>query len=554
MNNDLTQYFSKTDLEFYRSVESLKPRTYTGRYAMHRYWARKPYNIVAEFIKHYSRPNEIVLDPFCGSGVTVLESLVLRRKAIAVDIDPMATFITKVTALDADLDEYRRAFEEIRRKVLPIIAPLYTTVCPKCGKSATILSLIWKNNNPDKKRFVCDDCGEDKSEVTQYDKEVIAKIEKSEIPYWHPRNSLMENTRINAYKGMKIPDLFSKRNQIALSVIFNAINSLPHSYAKELMKFTFTAAISQASKMVFVVRRRGRQSGSIHKTEEVGSRVIGYWIPNEHFEINAWNCFENRFRRVLLGKQETNSLIGKYYKEASTFEDLRNSANLWVLTRSATNLSGIPDESVDYIFTDPPFGDQVPYLELDALWSSWLNFKPNYDEEIVISDSPERNKNLEDYRKRLREAISEIYRVLKKDKYLSIAFYNYDLKVWHALISSCVDVGFQKVSLLPIKSSHPSIVQLYRHGGTRGALVITFRKSIGGRRPSGVPNDIEGLVVTSVEETIRKAGGSATISQVYDAIISTLIYNDALEKEDKIDSMLREHFGFRNGKWIAKKA
>jgi ribosomal protein L11 methylase PrmA len=102
----------------------MKPETYTGRYAMHRYWARKPYNIVAEFIKYYTKPGEIVLDPFCGSGVTIVEALILRRKAIAVDIDPMATFVTKMTAINVDLNEFQRAFYYIREKVLPLITKL----------------------------------------------------------------------------------------------------------------------------------------------------------------------------------------------------------------------------------------------------------------------------------------------------------------------------------------------------------------------------------------------------------------------------------------------
>jgi DNA modification methylase/ribosomal protein S27AE len=552
MIEDLTQYFKRTELEFYQLIKSMKPETYTGRYAMHRYWARKPYNIVAEFIKYYTKPGEIVLDPFCGSGVTLVESLILRRKAIAVDIDPMATFVTKMTAINIDLNEFQRAFSYIREKVLPLITMLYTTICPKCGKTATMLSLIWKRNEPKKMRYVCGKCGEDWKEVTQYDKEVISMTEKMTIPCWYPTNALIENTRINVHKGMKVPDLFTRRNLIALSLIFDAISSLPEGSVKELMKFTFTASLSQASKMVFVVRRRGRQTGQIQETEEVGSRVIGYWIPDEHFEINAWSCFENRFRRVLRGKKETNKLIGNYYKEATSFEDLKNSATVWILTQSATNLSNIPSESVDYVFTDPPFGDQVPYLELNALWSSWLGFQPNYGEEIIISDSPERNKGFDDYAQRIRMAFAEIYRVLKKDKYLSVVFYNYDLRVWHTLISACVEAGFQKVSILPIKNSHPSIVQLYRYGGTKGALVITFKKTMEKYMLQSKPNNIEELIVASVKEVIERTGGSATTYQIYDSIISTLINNNALDEENKVKAILKKHFEFRNGRWFVK--
>jgi DNA modification methylase len=57
---------------------------------MHKFWARKPHNIVRHYIESYSRDGEIVLDPFCGSGVTPLEAMKQGRKAIAVDLDPIA--------------------------------------------------------------------------------------------------------------------------------------------------------------------------------------------------------------------------------------------------------------------------------------------------------------------------------------------------------------------------------------------------------------------------------------------------------------------------------
>lgn len=70
-------------------------KAHTQMYLMHKWWARKPYNVVAEYIKNYTRKGDIVLDPFCGSGVTAIESLKLERKVVTIDLDPIATFITK---------------------------------------------------------------------------------------------------------------------------------------------------------------------------------------------------------------------------------------------------------------------------------------------------------------------------------------------------------------------------------------------------------------------------------------------------------------------------
>ncbi len=67
-------------------------------YLMHKWWARKPHNVIHDYIEHYTSKGIIVLDPFCGSGVTPIEAIKMGRKAIGVDLDPIATFITRMTA------------------------------------------------------------------------------------------------------------------------------------------------------------------------------------------------------------------------------------------------------------------------------------------------------------------------------------------------------------------------------------------------------------------------------------------------------------------------
>ena len=47
-------------------------------------------------IREYTKPNEIVLDPFCGSGTTLVESKLLERNSIGTDLHPLGTFVSKV--------------------------------------------------------------------------------------------------------------------------------------------------------------------------------------------------------------------------------------------------------------------------------------------------------------------------------------------------------------------------------------------------------------------------------------------------------------------------
>jgi hypothetical protein len=103
-----------------KDLDNLKPidhaviaRPHTPVYKMHRYFARRPWSVFRSLIEHYSNPGSIILDPFCGGGVTVVEGLRLGRKVIGVDINPLATFITRMEVIDVDLDELKDAFEQV---------------------------------------------------------------------------------------------------------------------------------------------------------------------------------------------------------------------------------------------------------------------------------------------------------------------------------------------------------------------------------------------------------------------------------------------------------
>ena len=86
-------------------------------YRMHRYFARRPYNVFEGIIKHYSNPGDIILDPFCGGGVTVVEGLRAKRKVIGIDINPMATFITRMEITSTPLNDLEIAKEQISEAV-----------------------------------------------------------------------------------------------------------------------------------------------------------------------------------------------------------------------------------------------------------------------------------------------------------------------------------------------------------------------------------------------------------------------------------------------------
>lgn len=458
---------------------AIPSRTHPPMYYMHKYWARKPHNVVSKYIETYSKPNDVVLDPFCGSGVTPIEALKLGRRAISIDVDPMSVFITRMTGIKIDIKEFEDAFKLVRKTVKDRIYELYQTRCPVCGKLGILSHVVWKSSDEDFKIeepleewYYCD-CtrGIQKKAFDDEDKILLKKISDMKIPYWVPNTELIWNTRVNVHKGTKVVDLFTHRNLLALSYLLHSINELPNYQIKELMRFVFTGFVVKASRMNFVNVGGYRSLGR-------GWAVRGYWVPPEHMEQNVWNDFERQYDQVMKGKLESNSEVPNF-KEADSYEDIqKGKGNILVLNGSALSIP-LPPNSVDYVFTDPPYGDSIPYVELDYMWASWLEFDVNFDDEIIISDSPIRKeKNFDLYHKMLSKSFREIYRVLKPNKWLTVTFHNTDIKIYNSIIKVVILAGFDLEKIVfqpPAKPSAKGLLAPY--GSAIGDYYIRFKKT-----------------------------------------------------------------------------
>ena len=113
--------------------KNITAETHPSHYMMHKYWGRKPHNVVSDYILNFTKPGDTVLDPFMGSGVVVIESLKHDRKAIGIDLNPMACFITENTINKVDLEDFEKTFVQIYEKNYKKFIELYDTKCPKCG-------------------------------------------------------------------------------------------------------------------------------------------------------------------------------------------------------------------------------------------------------------------------------------------------------------------------------------------------------------------------------------------------------------------------------------
>jgi len=529
---------------------ALVAKAHTPMYLMHKYWARKPHNVVAEYIKHYSKRGDIVLDLFCGSGVTAIEAIRSERNAVAIDLDPVATFITRMSAIPADLKKFEEAFKEIEGNVRDEIEEMYKTKCPKCKGKARIICTHWKGTSPIKIMFDCDFCGKRGGKnVDDGDIKKINKIKRVAIPYWHPQDRLYYGNVpfMKKEKSNSIDDLFTRRNLIALSILYNGIEGVGSGKIKDLMKFAFTSMVHLASILTPV--RPTRQYSSFWA-------LHSYWVPPIYMESNVWVLFESAVKGrqgLIKGKIESNEKI-KTYKEAGTFKELEDDANILIRTHNAIELQEIiPPNSVDYVFTDPPYGGAIQYFELSTLWASWLKgedgskeFDLDFDDEITINKH--QKKDFDYYHTMLKAAFRQVYSALKPGKYLTVTFHSTDISVWNSIIRAVVLSGFNLEKIIyqpPARASAKGLLQPY--GSAVGDYYIRFRKPEGKKLETEKQMDMKSYereVIMSARGIIISRGEPTIYQHILNGIMVDLNGGrNAPIGARNIEDVLKDHIG-----------
>jgi len=441
--------------------------TYKGIYAMHKYWGKKPFNEISKFIEQYTVPGETVLDSFCGSGVTLIEALKANRRCVGVDLNPIAIKLSKVSMTSVDIDSVNKTFKQIKKNLQGKVNSLYEV--DENGDKTLVTHTIWKNGDPIEVWYSTD---RDKKKIrVGRDIDIEMSNHPSIAPKWYPTSLMFENSRINVGKEQTVADLFTTRALVGLSLILDEIRNVKDEKIRDVFELTLTGTLSQASNLVFVIRGRKKNEGEEPRAE-VGSWVIGYWVPEEHFEINVWNCFENRFKRILKGVVEINELFSD--RPADYYDD-----NVSLINGSATQLP-LRNNSIDYVFIDPPHANRILYMEQSLMWNAWLHLdeKIDWDKEIIVSEAKGRkSKDTENYNELLNIAFGEIKRVLKQGRYFSMAFNCLDDNTWIDTLNLFIQHGFEISDIVPLEYSATSVIQDNRKNALKTDFVLTFKNS-----------------------------------------------------------------------------
>lgn len=268
--------------------------------------------------------------------------------------------------------------------------------------------------------------------------------------------------------------MFTLRNLISLAKLHDRIEKIENKDIQESFKFAFSSLTHLASRMLPVRPSRPFSSGWTQQS---------YWYATNFMESNVWNLFKSAIlkRQGLIKAKEDLPNDFRFKQEVDNFEDLKEkNKDHFLLTESAIDaLEGLKKNSVDYIITDPPYGESIQYAELLYMWGCWLKLMDKFSDiargEIVVNRR--RRKTVEEYENMLYVAFRKIFKVLKPERYCTITFHNPSLKYRNILFRSVIMAGFDFEKIVyqpPPRPSAKSLLQPF--GSLNGDYFFRFKK------------------------------------------------------------------------------
>lgn len=520
-------------------------------YNAYSYHTKVPHKAIIPFIEHYTEPGDIIFDGFCGSGMTGVAAQITGRKAILSDLSTVATFIAynynnspnpikfeeKINEIIKDLENELGWMYETDHEINAETAKLidskrikkgiinYTVwsdvlICPYCESEYIFYdSAVIEETKKVKDEYNCPSCnsvitkksskralneffdsalnkkvfqtkqvpvlinysvGKKKFEKrpNKNDLKIINRIEKMEIPYWFPTEKMMfvgeewgDSWRKGYHQGITcVHHFFTKRNLWVLSSLLNKIDDLK-------MKIILLILLTNNSKMSRYGSRTGNVSGTLY-------------VPSTIKELNVIEYLKRKLYGAKGIIKPLNALYSKLNRE-----------NNIISINSATSLTNISDNSVDYIFTDPPFGDNLMYSELNFIWESWLKVFTNNKKEAIVNKS--QKKGLEEYTNLMTLSFKEMYRILKPKRWITIVFHNSKAVVWNSIQESITRAGFIITQVTTLDKKQGSFKQVTAPGAVKNDLIINAYKPEEDFSNRFIKNAGEGMEIDFVIEQLE---------------------------------------------------
>ena len=514
-------------------------------YRAHGYHTKVPHLAIVPSILHYTKPGDIVLDGFCGSGMTGVavqwcgttppayrRELEQRwkeegrgqpewgaRRAILGDLSPAATFIAANYNIPFDVDAFttaaRRLLDEVEEEIGWMYETLHTdgktkgrinyTVwsevfsCPECAGEVVFLNQAM---DPVTKRIsrdiACPHCDavttKEQMDLefetfvddarqrtdrrpkrvpilvnytvgkTKYEKqldvgdfEVLERITSLGTPAAVPLVRLpdCQMTRVGRMRTTNsryVHHMFLPRAIHALAALWHRANEFDDLRQRNVLLFFVEQAIWGMS----VLNRYSPSHFS-----QVNRALSGvYYVPSQHSEVSPWYILDGKLTRL---------------RGAFAPMSFHNDAAI-VSTTDSARIS-LPDRSIDYVFTDPPFGENLYYADLNYLVESWHRLLTCSNPEAIVDRA--KDKSILDYQHLMQGCFEEYFRILKPGRWMTVVFHNSKNAVWNAIQEAMLAAGFLVGDVRTLDKKQGSYRQV-TSTAVKQDLVISAYKPNGG--------------------------------------------------------------------------
>ena len=516
-------------------------------YKAHGYHTKVPHRAIVPSILHYTKPGDIVLDGFCGSGMTGVaaqwcgtapqafrQELEQRwrkeardapvwgsRRAVLGDLSPAATFIAANYNIPFDVDQFAKAARKLLDDVEDEIGWMYETLhtdgntkgrinytvwsevfsCPECtGEVVFVKEALNKKTMRVREEFPCPTCAVSLSRTrlerryisrydpridetikvpkrvpllinynvrkSRYEKKVddqdlavLRRIEELNLPSELPLERMMhapddverwgDKWRAGTASFTHVHHLFPSRTAQALAAIWRRAAGHEDSRLRNMLLFFIEQAVWTMSLL-----NRFRPSGY----SQVNQYLSGvFYVPSQHSEVCLAYVLSGKLRRLI---------------SAFSSQRIHDTSVMTSVADCAQTL--IPDDSIDYVFTDPPFGDNLAYGELNFINEAFLQVFTNLIPEAIISGT--QKKGIFEYQRLMQLCFQEYCRVLKPGRWMTVVFHNSRNAVWNAIQEAMLAAGFVVADVRTLNKQQGSFNQVVAGRSVKQDLVISAYK------------------------------------------------------------------------------
>jgi len=445
------------------------------------------------------------------------------RRPILIDLSPVANFIAYNLNLDVSAREFKKAADSFFKKIEAELGWMYETLhtdgrrkgrinyvvwsevftCPNCAGDVVFMDQAYDpETGKFAKEFECPGCGAalttrscehkftsyfDKAigetvrkvtyvpveieytlrgDKTKYrkkpdadDRTLINRLTNDQPKDWLPTAKLpigkMRDSNHLAERGItQYHQFYLPRALHALSTMWRIAGEWPDARVKGFLKF--------------MVEQCFWGFGLVSRFVPSHFSQVNQYLPNVFYipanvvEISPWYILDGKYKRL---------------QKMLAAQQLPQSRQVTISTASSLQ-SPIPDKSVDYIYTDPPFGDAIKYGDLNLLIEAWHNLFSRLENEVLWDEI--KKKTLSVYSDLMRRAFAEYYRVLKPGRWMTVVFHNSKNLVWTAIQEAIGDAGFVVADVRTLDREQGSFNQVMAAGAVKQDLVISAYKPNGG--------------------------------------------------------------------------